>query len=325
LAAPDKDTPLVLILAGTTASGKTEVSIPLALSLNAEIINADSRQVYRELKIGSAPPSDEQLAVVPHHFVAAKSLAERWTAGDFSRAAREIITHRADRSLCTVVVGGSMLYLRALVDGLYSTDCEPAIDYVSLRAEWERRGADEMMRELELLDPDIAAQTNKADSHRALRAIGHYRAIGRRLSDMRRKENKPLLQTFKLYFLHGDRAETYDRVNRRADMMLNQGLVDEVKQLLSLGFDEINSNALRTHGYQEVFPYLRGEYDYETMRDEIQKAVRHYVKRQLTWFRRDARAAWVGRSFTESPIDIAEKIRRDFTDEALLTTQQKTR
>lgn len=325
MAAPDNNTPLVLILAGTTASGKTEVSIPLALSLNAEIINADSRQVYRELKIGSAPPSDEQLATVPHHFVATKSLTERWTAGDFANAAREIIAHRAHRSMCTVVVGGSMLYLRALVDGLYSTDYEPAIDYVSLRAEWERRGADEMMRELELLDPDIATQTNKADSHRALRAIGHYRATGRRLSDMRRKESKPLPQSFKLYFLHGDRAETYDRVNLRVDTMLNQGLVDEVKQLLSLGFDETNSNALRTHGYQEVFPYLRGEYDYETMREEIQKAIRHYVKRQLTWFRRDARATWVGRSFTESPIDIAERICCDFTDEASLATQQKTR
>ncbi|MBL0060103.1 MAG: tRNA (adenosine(37)-N6)-dimethylallyltransferase MiaA [bacterium] len=312
MAAPDKRIPLVLILAGTTASGKTEVSIPLALSMNAEIISADSRQVYRELKIGSAPPREEQLAAVPHHFVATKSLTERWTAGDFARAAREIIKNRSDKSLSTVVVGGSMLYLRALIDGLYSSENEPTIDYVALRSEWERRGSDEMMQELEQLDPEIAARTNRADSHRALRAIGHFRATGKRLSEMRRNEREPLPQAFKLYFLHGDRVETYDRVNRRAEDMLKQGLVDEVKQLLSLGFDETNSNALRTHGYQEVFPYLRGEYDYETMREEIQKAVRHYVKRQLTWFRRDTRAIWVSRVFTENPIDIAERICREF-------------
>ncbi len=303
---------MVLILAGTTASGKTEVSIPLALSLNAEIINADSRQVYRELKIGSAPPSDVQLATVQHHFVATKSLTERWTAGDFSREARAIITARANQNQLTVVVGGSMLYLRALIDGLYRAEDEPLIDYATLQAEWKQRGSEEMMRELEQVDPDIAAQTNMADSHRALRAIGHFRATGKRLSDMRRIESEPLSQSFKLYFLHGDRSETYARVNRRVDAMLEQGLVEEVRELSAAGFNDTNCNAFRTHGYQEVLPHLRGEYDFETMRAEIQKAVRHYVKRQLTWFRRDPRAIWIDRLFTDNPGKIAERIRKDF-------------
>lgn len=307
-----EQTPSVLILAGTTASGKTEVSIPLALRLNAEIVSADSRQVYRELNIGSAPPNVEQLAAVRHHFVASKSLSERWTAGDFARAARQEIAQRVETGLTTVVVGGSMLYIKALIDGLYESESEPTVDYKSLRAEWNSRGAQAMLEELRSVDPEIAAKTGEADFHRALRAIGHYRAAGERLSDARRKETKGLMHSFKLYFLYGNRQETYERVNTRVHAMLNQGLVAEVKSLQELGYDEHNTNSLRTHGYQEVFPYLRGETSYEQMCSSIQQAVRHYVKRQLTWFRRDSRAIWIERSFDESADTVADRILADF-------------
>lgn len=320
-----KDVPQVLILAGTTASGKTDVSIELAQRVNAEIINADSRQVYRELVIGSAPPNVDQQIAIKHHFIATKSLTERWTAGDFAREARQKIAERASKNQLTIVVGGSMLYLRALIDGLYENIDEPFLDYSVLREEWNLRGADAMMTELQQIDPDVAATTSRMDSHRALRAIGHYRATGQRLSDMRRTTTEPLSHEFKLYFLFGDRSETYDRVNRRVDVMLARGLVDEVRDIQAHGFDETNTNALRTHGYQEVFPFLRGEYSYETMRTSIQQAVRHYVKRQLTWFRRDPRAVWVFRSFDEMPISIAERICNDFLGFEKIVDEKRTR
>lgn len=319
MAARDDQHARVLILAGTTASGKTDVSIPLAKSLDAEIINADSRQIFRELKIGSAPPSPTQLSEVRHHFIAEISIAERWTAGDFARAAREIISDRDRAGKTTVVVGGSMLYLKALMDGLYERDGEPQIDYAELKREWTARGGEAMMLELEEIDPELAALTMPTDHHRILRGIGHFRATGKKLSEVRQLETEPLSQSFKLYFLVGDREETYARVNQRADLMLEQGLVEEVRQISKRGFDETNTNALRTHGYQEVFPFLRGECDYATMRAAIQQAVRHYVKRQMTWFRRDTRAVWVRRSFDESAETIAQRISNDFTGIQTLT------
>ncbi|NUO19196.1 tRNA (adenosine(37)-N6)-dimethylallyltransferase MiaA [bacterium] len=300
--------PEVVVLAGTTASGKTDVSIPLAQRLGAEIINADSRQVYRELRIGSAPPSKAQLDAVKHHFVASKSISERWTAGDFAREARQVINDRCSFGRRTLVVGGSMLYLRALIDGLYTVDDEPLIDYLALRREWERRGAEEMLRELQSIDADIAGKTRVNDYHRVMRAIGVYRATGYRLSELRSRPTTALTARFRMFFLYGDRTETYARVNERVDRMLEAGLVDEVKGLWQNGYDESNTNALRTHGYQEVFPFLRGEYDFGVMRDKIKQAVRHYVKRQLTWYRNDARVQKVERSFADSADEIAIRI-----------------
>ncbi|MCB9366770.1 MAG: tRNA (adenosine(37)-N6)-dimethylallyltransferase MiaA [Calditrichaeota bacterium] len=311
--ARDSLSPKLLILAGTTASGKTEVSIPLAEQLGGEIVNADSRQVYRELRIGTAPPNEEEQARVTHHFVATKSLRDRWTAGDFAREARLVIAEILHRGAVPMVVGGSMLYLRALTDGLYESEDEPKIDYSELRAEWNRRGAGEMMRELESIDPEFASTTRAEDHHRVLRAIGLWRTTGQRLSELRKSGVEPINLPYRLYFLHGDRDQTYERVNHRADEMFRGGLVEEVRELMAKGFDESNCNALRTHGYQEVFPYLRGEISYDIMREEIQKAVRHYVKRQFTWFRRESRAIWVHRSFTESPDEVARRIFLDFT------------
>ncbi len=325
MAALGEHTPQVLILAGTTASGKTDVSIPLAKRLGSVIINADSRQVFRELRIGTAPPSPEQLAQVKHHFISTRSLAERWTAGDFAREARELIEEYSAQQIVPLVVGGSMLYLRALLDGLYDSGDEPVLDYKVLRTEWDSRGSEAMMAELREVDPELAEKTQSADYHRILRAIGIWRATGKRLTDLRTESATPLTQSFKLYFLFGDREETYARVNQRVDKMLAAGLVEEVRGLLEQGFDETNCNALRTHGYQEVFPYLRGDCDYETMRATIQQAVRHYVKRQLTWFRRDKRAIWVERSFAEPLEDVADRIYNDFVGHALITPKQETR
>ncbi|MCC6476384.1 tRNA (adenosine(37)-N6)-dimethylallyltransferase MiaA [bacterium] len=302
----------VLILAGTTASGKTEVSIPLAEELDGVILNADSRQVYNELLIGTARPTDEQLARVRHEFVATRSIHDRWTAGDFARECRMKIDEVMLEGKLPLIVGGSMLYLRALMDGFYETDAEPEIDYVPLREEWDRRGSEEMYNELCAIDPETAARTQREDHHRILRALGVYRALGETLSGLQARKCAGLGHPFRLYFLHGDRAETYARVNLRVDAMLEEGLVDEVRGLFGAGTDEKNCRALQTHGYQEVFPFLRGEIDFATMRENIRKAVRHYVKRQLTWFRAEPRATWVFRDFTESPESVAMRIADDF-------------
>ena len=304
--------PRVLILAGTTGSGKTEVSIPLALQLKGEIINADSRQVYRELEIGTAKPSTEQLALVPHHFIGHISIHDRWTAGDFSRVAREKIDEILKRDRLPIVVGGSMLYLKALLNGFFEEDSLEPVSYEELRAELVERGVEALYQELVNCDPKLALRTDPNDHHRILRGLAVYRQSGKRLSELQKREESPLAHPYRLYFLFGDREETYERVNVRAAKMVEEGLVEEVRQLYESGLSETNCNALRTHGYQEVFPYLRGEINKETMIENIQKAVRHYVKRQKTWFRAVPETVWIERSFNEPPEEVADRILEDY-------------
>ena len=308
----ERKTPSVLILTGTTASGKTDISIPLAEVLKGEIVGADSRQIYRELDIGTAKPTTEQLQRVPHHFVAEKSLAERWTAGDFAREARQRIAQIIARGHVPIVVGGAMLYLRALTDGLYAEDALEHADYSALREELTARGADRLYTELQECDPALASRTSPRDHHRILRGLAVWRACGIRLSDLHDHAAEPLPWPFRIYFLFGDRNETYDRVDHRVIAMVDAGLVEEVRALAERGLNEANCNALRTHGYQEVFPYLRGEITRERMIENIRMAVRHYVKRQLTWFRRDPRVTWIRRDFDEPPEIVARRIADDF-------------
>ncbi|MFZ5433769.1 MAG: tRNA (adenosine(37)-N6)-dimethylallyltransferase MiaA [Calditrichota bacterium] len=302
----------VLILAGTTASGKTDVSIPLAEILKGEIVNADSRQIYRELHIGTAKPSPKQLAHVPHHFIDEKSITERWTAGDFARAARDQIALIFERNSIPILVGGSMLYIKALTDGFYEMDELDSSDYYALRQEAEQTGWETLYAELQERDPELAAQTDPHDGHRILRGLAVSRNRQQRLSDLQQQPRAAMPWPFRLYFLHGDRQQTYERVNRRVIEMIEAGLVEEVRGLANQGFDEHNCNALRTHGYQEVFPYLRGEISQDEMIEKIQQAVRHYVKRQMTWFRHDERAIWIHRDFQTPPESIAEQIAADF-------------
>jgi tRNA dimethylallyltransferase len=298
----------VLILAGTTASGKTDVSIPLAEALKGEIVNADSRQIYRELEIGTAKPSAEQMDRVRHHFVNERSIGERWTAGDFAREGRERIGQILARGHLPVVVGGSMLYLRALTDGFYDAGTDEQSDYAELRREQAERGIEALYAELQVCDAELAARTDPHDHHRILRGLSVHRRLGVRLSELQELPTKPLDLPFQLFFLFGDRAETYARVNHRADQMIEAGLVEEVRGLMERGYDETNCNALRTHGYQEVFPYLRGEVTRDEMAENIRKAVRHYVKRQMTWFRKESRAVWVERAFDEDAGAVAGRI-----------------
>ncbi len=296
----------VLVLAGPTGVGKTDVSIPLALALQGDIISADARQIFRDLEIGTAKPTPEQRAQVVHHFVDEIDLNARWTAGDFGRAAREKVDEILQRGRLPIVVGGSGLYIRALLDGFFDADDED-VDYGPLRQRLATEGAQALYDELRQVDPAVAEGIMPRDTHRVLRALEVYRRTGVPLSEWQKRRTDPLPYPVAFYCLRMDRAILYDRVNRRVLRMMDEGLVEEVRGLFERGFDE-RANALRTHGYQEVFPYLRGEYGYDEMVDRIQKAVRHYVKRQFTWFRRDSRVVWIDRAPDESPESTAQKI-----------------
>lgn len=296
----------VLVLAGPTGVGKTEVSIPLALALQGEIISADARQIFRDLEIGTAKPTHEMRAQVVHHFVDELDLTARWTAGDFARGARQRIEEIFARYHLPIVVGGSGFYIHALLDGFFEAD-DDGVDYKPLRERLRAEGAENLYDELRQVDPEVAADIMPNDAHRILRALEVFQRTGIPLSEWQKRRTDPLPYPVAFYCLRMERAVLYERVNQRVLQMLDAGLVDEVRSLFDRGYDE-KTNALRTHGYQEVLPYLRGEYGYDKMVERIQKAVRHYVKRQFTWFRRDPRVVWIDRSPDESPESTAQKI-----------------
>lgn len=296
----------VLVLAGPTGVGKTDVSIPLALALRGEIISADSRQIFREMEVGTAKPTLKQREQVVHHFVDERSINERWTAGDFGRAARAKVEEIFARGHLPIVVGGSGFYIRALLDGFFEAQDDES-DYGPLRERLREEGADALYDELRQIDPESAARIMPQDASRILRALEVYQRTGTPLSEWQKRPTEPLPYQIAFYCLRMERAIIYERVNERAMKMLNEGLADEVRGLMEQGYDE-TANSMRTHGYQEVFPYLRGEYDFDEMAERIQKAVRHYVKRQFTWFRRDPRVVWIDCAPDETPETVAHRI-----------------
>lgn len=281
----------ILILAGPTAVGKTGISLRLAERQAAEIISADSRQVYRNLDIGTAKPSPEERRRVPHHFVDELDLETPFSAGQFAEAAYERIRAIQSRSRTPLVVGGSTLYLYALQFGLADI---PMVDRAvrrELEHRLEREGAQALYRELRDVDPAAADTMDATKTQRLIRALEVFHGTGRPLSYYQEHTPTPPF-SFRTLVLHRERAELYDRINQRVDQMLEAGLLDEVAALLEEGYSP-DLNPLRTIGYQEPIRYLKGELSRTEMIRLIKRNTRRYAKRQLTWFRRFDELQWV--------------------------------
>lgn len=273
-----------LVLTGPTAVGKTELSVRLAERFGAEIVSADSRQVYKELTIGTAKPEPELLARVPHHFIDELHLGEPFSAGIFAEQAETRIREILARGRAPLIVGGSTLYLHALLHGL--ADVPPVAGEVraALEERLVREGAHALYRELERVDPPSARTMDPTKTQRLVRALEVFHGTGRPLSDYHREQTPPPF-SYRVLVLHRDRAVLYDRINRRVDAMLEAGLLDETRDLLRRGIDP-SINALRTIGYREAISFLQGEVPYGEMVRLMKRNTRRYAKRQLTWFRR---------------------------------------
>jgi tRNA dimethylallyltransferase len=279
------------ILTGPTAVGKTSLSLALGQRLHAEIISADSRQVYRELHIGTAKPDREALRSVPHHFVDDRSLEEPFSAGMFRSEAYRRIAAIAAGGRTPLIVGGSTLYLRALKHGLADIPPVPAQIRAQLRTRLEKVGPHELFEELQSIDPAAAATMDATKTQRVLRALEVHAATGRTLTSYH-DEQEPPPYSFRTVVLFRGRKELYARIERRVDEMLARGLIEEVRGLLAAGYDP-SANPLRTIGYQEPIAHLRGEISHPEMVRLIKRNSRRYAKRQLTWFRREADNIWI--------------------------------
>lgn len=290
-----------LTLTGPTAVGKTDLSLELAEEIGAEILSADSRQVYKRLDIGTAKPTPGERARVPHHFIDELPLEAPFNAGDFARQANTRIREILARGRRPLVVGGSGLYLKALQFGL--ADIPDVPEYV--REEIERRmeaeGADVLYEELQAVDPKAAHTMDATKTQRLARALEVFHATGRPLTYYHEHHPKPPF-TFATVVLCRDRKLLYQRINGRVDAMLEAGLLEEVKGLLEDGYAP-DLNPLRTIGYREPIRYLQGKISHSEMVRLIKRNTRRYAKRQLTWFRRFESYRWL-----EMPVEARELI-----------------
>lgn len=281
----------LLVLIGPTAVGKTDLALHLAGELDGEIVSADSRQVYRQLTIGTAKPAAEELARVPHHFIDELDLGEPFSAGIFARLATERIAAIRQRGRTPIVAGGSTLYLEALLHGL--ADVPETTDETRrhLTERLEREGADVLYRELVAVDPASAATMDATKTQRLVRALEVYHDTGEPLSHYHRSAEPPPFTPL-VFVLHRQRELLYERINRRVDAMLAAGLIEENRAILDAGYPD-DLNPLRTIGYREPMAHLRGEITFDEMARRLKRNSRRYAKRQLTWFRRRPEYAWL--------------------------------
>lgn len=298
---------LVIAITGPTAVGKSRLALEWAAATGGEIVSADSRQIYRELDVGTAKPTQADLARVPHHFVSERSVHDPpFTAGRFARAAEDRIDDIRSRGVAPVVVGGSMLYLDALVDGIADIPPLPGDLRALLSAEAATaEGRAALFGELQAADPAAAATLDPSKSHRLVRLVGVLRAFGPPSDGWRRAP--PPRHAFRLVVLDLPRDELYERIHDRIDAMLAGGLVDETARLLDAGV-VLDRGPLHTIGYAEPAAFLRGEIDHDEMVRLLRRNTRRFAKRQWTWLRRRPDALWV--SAHEASVDwLGEKTR----------------
>jgi tRNA dimethylallyltransferase len=296
----------VLVLVGPTASGKTPISLRIAQQLNAEIISADSRQIYKFLDIGTAKPSLEDREKVKHYFVDELTPEQEFNAGEFGKRGREIIDDIFRRNNVPLVVGGSGLYVQSLIDGFFDGPSKDDELRQQLYARLHHDGAEVLLEELRAVDAESASKMLPSNTRRIVRALEVYKLTGVPISHW--QNHKVKIHFVPVFVgLEWERKLLYERINRRVDWMIDQGLIDEVKRLHSRGYSP-DLNALQTVGYKEVFDYFNQKISYEHMKELIKQNSRRYAKRQLTWFRADKRIRWFEVNSETDLLEVAKKI-----------------
>ena len=279
---------LLIVVVGPTAVGKTAISIKLAENYNTEIVSADARQCYREMTIGTAKPSPEELATVKHHFVDTYTIHKELSAGKFELEALETIRLIHEKGPYCVMTGGSGLYVQAVCDGF---DPMPKVDpqvRQQLNQQYAEHGLTSLLEKLRAIDPIYYEQVDKENPQRVIRGLEVHLATGKAYSEYRAgdKVQRPF-STVKIG-LHMERELLYQRIEKRVDRMIEEGLFEEARPLYPFR----TLNALQTVGYKELFGYFEGSYDRDEAIRLLKRNTRRYAKRQLTWFRKDTDVVW---------------------------------
>jgi tRNA dimethylallyltransferase len=291
----------LIVIAGPTASGKTTTAIEIARQLQTEIVSADSRQVFREMTIGTAKPSAEELAQIKHHFIDILSIAQDYDAAQFGNQALTVINEILRINNYAILCGGSGLYIKAVCEGF---DEIPEVDDEirdDLIRNFEKHGIAWLQQRMMELDPEHYAKIDQQNPHRLMRALEVRIGTGASISTFRKSEKTQHDFEIVKIGLELPREILYKRIDDRMDEMIGRGLFEEAKRLYSYN----SKNALQTVGYQEIFGFMDGLYDYSEAVRLLKRNSRRYAKRQLTWFKRDEEMRWFS---PEKPHDILEYV-----------------
>lgn len=297
----------VVAIVGPTASGKTKLGIELAIKLNSEIISADSRQVFKELTIGTAKPDINELMKVKHHFIHHISINEKYDVGKFVQEASEVIRNLHNQNKIPVVVGGSGLYINSLLYGIF--EGPPADDLIrkNLELELQNSGIQSLLNKLKKIDPETFDRIDKNNPRRIIRALEVYYLTGFPISVLQKVKHKKPDYEILIFGLNWERKLLYERINNRVEQMIQMGLIEEVKEVISKFGENINT-VLQTVGYKETIQFLKNEIDYSEMVELIKRNTRRYAKRQLTWFRKNKDIHWFNLQSEKDFVQIVNQI-----------------
>jgi tRNA dimethylallyltransferase len=303
--------PKFLAIVGPTASGKTALSILLAEKEGGEIISADSRQIYRYLDIGTAKPTPEELNRISHQFINILNPDQYYNAAEYGQQARAKIEELLKQNKQPILVGGSGLYIRAVIDGFFEGPGKNSEIREQLEHEAHTLGSEILFERLKKIDPISAAKMDPTKMRRVIRALEVYYTTGKPISNLHSTQEIKIPFEAVQFGLEWERKALYHRIERRVDGMLENGLIDEVRGLLEKGYSR-GVNALNTVGYKEVFDFIDRKIAKEEMIRLIKQNTRRFAKRQLTWFRADKRIRWIPVNDETDWKEIAENIEKEF-------------
>jgi len=297
----------LIILAGPTAVGKTDLSIALAKRIHGQIISADSMQVYKGMDIGTAKITRDEMQGVPHYLIDVLDPTEDFNVVIFQQMAKDAMEKIYAAGDIPILVGGTGFYIQAL---LYDIDFEENNSDTSIREKYQKiakeQGADYLHEQLKLVDPRAAEEIHAHNVKRVIRALEFYKQTGRRISEHNEEQReKASPYEYAYYVLNDDRQKLYERIDKRVDLMMESGLVDEVKNLKEHGCTR-EMVSMQGLGYKEIFAYLEGEYSYEEAVYVMKRDTRHFAKRQLTWFKREQDVIWLDRGQFEDTDSILD-------------------
>ena len=297
------DKPKVIVICGSTASGKTSLSISLAKKINGEIVSCDSMQIYKEMDIGSAKPTVEEMQEIKHYLVDFVSPEKRYSVSEYKEDASKAIEEIINKGKTPIIVGGTGLYLNSLIYNIQYNEMEVDLNYRrELEKEAEEYGLEVLYNRAKEIDPEAMEKVSANDKKRITRVLEIYNATGRNKKKKKKKSRKEVPYNYLIFGINMERSILYDRINKRVDIMLEQGLIEEVKNLINKYSNM--PTAMQGLGYKEVKEFLDGNISKEEMIEKIKMETRRYAKRQITWFKRIENIIWLdGLNKTEENVN----------------------
>lgn len=297
--------PKVIVICGPTASGKTALSIELAKEINGEIISCDSMQIYKDMNIGTAKPTKEEMQGIKHYLLDFVSPDERYSVANFKQDAKEAIKEILSKGKIPIIVGGTGLYVDSLIYEIEYSDIKFDEQYrKKLESIANEEGIETLYKEAKRIDPQAIEKISPNDKKRILRILEIYKATGKNKTQQEIESRKKEVEyDYKIFAINWNREELYERINKRVDIMIENGLIEEVQEIL----EKYNKfpTAMQGLGYKEVVEYLNGQVSKEEMIEKIKMETRRYAKRQLTWFRKNKQTIWIdGKNSIQNNIKI---------------------